>query len=172
MKLKKYALIAETVGGLAIVLSMFFVGYELQQSNKTSIQTATQAVVSDYAAALRTLSEDGQLACIYSRGMQDFNALSGSERVRFSAWMLSVFIVVQEMHLSYRLGGMDESSWNGFKSIIEEIIQLPGTQQWLEIRRHWFGDDFREFLDEMVASSSTINPIIYDDPACSPAIGN
>ncbi len=172
MKLKKYALIAEIVGGLAIVLSMFFVGYELQQSNKTSIQTATQAVVSDYAAALRTLSEDGQLACIYSRGMQDFNALSGSERGRYSAWMLSLLIVVQEMHLSFRLGGMDASTWNGFKSIIEEIIQLPGTRQWLETRRHWFGDDFREFLDEMAAKSSTIDPIIYDDPACSPAIGN
>jgi len=60
MQLKKYALIAEIVGGLAIVLSMFFVGYELHQSNKTSIQTATQAVVSDYAATLRTLSEDAE----------------------------------------------------------------------------------------------------------------
>ncbi len=172
MKLKKSALIAEIVGGLAIVLSMFFVGYELQQSNKTSIQTATQAVVSDYSAALRTLSTDGELACIYSRGMQDFNALSGSERARYSAWMLSLFIVIQEMHLSYMLGGMDASTWNGFKSIMQEIIQLPGTGQWLETRQHWFGDDFREFLTEIAVNSSTIDPIIYDDPACSPAIGN
>jgi len=172
MKLKEYALIAEIIGGVAIVLSLFFVGYELQRNNKTNILTATQLVVSEYTTNLRTLSEDRELACIYSRGMQNFNGLSGSERVRYSAFMLSVFFVVQEMHLNFELGGMDESTWKGFNSVMQELTQLPGTRQWLETRKHWFGDDFREFLDDLLAESTIKDPVFYDDPSCAPIGSN
>jgi len=165
--LKQVHRVGELSAAVAVVLSLLFVGYEVRQNNQTNIQTATQAVVSDHIATVRRLSEDAEMACIYARGVQDYQGMSGSERLRFSAWFLAVFYGLQEMHSIFEQGAMDPSIWSGFDSLAQEVTQLPGTRQWLATRRHWFSNEFQRYLDDITLQSLPADPIIYDDPACS-----
>ena len=55
------------------MISLVFDWYEVRQSNETRIQAATRALVSEHIDSVRMLSEDGELACIYAVGVQDYD---------------------------------------------------------------------------------------------------
>ncbi len=148
MKLEKWALVAEIVGGVAIVLSLIFVGYEVQQNNQTQVQTATQAVLREYATSSRMLSVDPDMACIYLRGNQDYEKLNDLERFRYSSHLLSLYRTIQEMHNLMQQGAMDASEWASIHSMTRDSLRRRGTRQWLETRYHWFTEEFQAYLKD------------------------
>ena len=83
MKLKRYALIAEIVGGLAVIVGLIFVGLELRQNTIMQKVTATQTLVVDYENAIDAIGQDTKIACIYVRGINGLENLNGIERYRF-----------------------------------------------------------------------------------------
>ena len=89
--LSKVHQIGELIAAVAVVISLVFVGYEVQQNSQAQTGIATEAVVRDFVVAIRTLSEDAEMACIYSIGAQDYEPLSGSERLRLSAYLLGIY---------------------------------------------------------------------------------
>ena len=165
--LKKTHQLGELIAAVAVVISLVFVGYEVQQNSEAQSQTATEAVVRDFVGAIRSLSTNADIACIYASGVQDFESLSGSERLRLSAWLLGVYYAIQEMHNLAKRGAIDPSIWSGFDRLSQEVMVLPGVRQWFATRRHWFSEDFQLYLEEQTLSPSPVNPVIYDDPACS-----
>lgn len=167
MKLEKWALIAEIVGGLAIVVSLLFVGLEVQRNRVAQIQTGTNTVVSEYNATIRVLAADPEFACIYALGVQDYFKLSGSQRVRLSAYLVATFNAVQQMYSLFLQGAVDAETWAGFDGVVTEVFKLPGFQQWFATRELWYGDDFRNYIHGKIEGSREVEPVIYDDPRCT-----
>jgi len=167
MKLEKWALIAEIVGGVAIVVSLVFVGLEVRQSARTNIQTLTQAVVSDYQAAVVALGDTHQMACILSRALQNYDSITGSERVMLNNRLFAVFGSFQEMHVLREQGAFDSSLWSGYEAVIESATSSPGVRQWWSIRSEFFGERFRAYVDEMIDNPAATEPVLYNDPSCT-----
>ncbi len=165
--LKKTHQLGELIAAVAVVISLVFVGYEVQQNSEVQSQMATEAVVRDFVGAIRSLSTNAEMACIYASGVQDFGSLSGSERLRLSAYLLGVYYAIQEMHSLTKRGAIDPGTWRGFDRLSQENMELPGVRQWFATRRHWFSDDFQLYVEELTLKPSPVNPVIYDDPACS-----
>ena len=172
LSLKKMHQVGELIAAVAVVISLVFVGYEVQQNSVAQSQSATEAVVRDFVGAIRSLSTDAEMACIYASGVQDFGSLSGSERLRLSAYLLGVYYAIQEMHSLTKRGSIDPSIWRGFDRVSQETMVLPGVRQWFATRRHWFSEDFQLYVEEKSLQSSSVNPVIYDDPACLRNHGN
>lgn len=115
MKLKEYALVAEIVGGLAIVVGLVFVGLELRQNTLMERVTATQALSVNYENAVNALGRDTETACIYVRGIMGLENLSGIERYRFFVLWFHVLRAGEQLHY-YSLEGMvDERIWRGYE---------------------------------------------------------
>ena len=166
-QLKKIHQVGELIAAVAVVISLVFVGYEVQQNNQAQTRIATEAVVRDFVTAIRTLSEDAEMACIYSLGIQDFQSLSGSERLRLSAYLLGVHYAVQEMHSLAQQGSIVPGVWNGFEQLAKDSIQLPGARQWFATRRNWFSPEYQQYIDEALQNPSPTELVFYDDPACA-----
>ncbi len=166
--LDKFHKIGELVAAAAVVISLVFVGYEVQQNNRAQTRMATEAVVRDFVGTIRSLHVDAEMACLYAIGVQDFASLSGSERLRLSAYLLGVFYALQEMHNLQNESAIDQGVWRGFDGLSQEILQLPGVVQWFATRRHFFSEDFQSLIDSYSTNPSSIEPVIYDDPACRP----
>ncbi len=127
--LSKIHQVVELIAATAVVASLVFVGYEVQQNSEAQIQTTTEAVVRDFVGAIRSLSTNADMACIYASGVQDFGSLSGSERLRLSAYLLGVFYAIQEMHNLAEQGSIDPGIWRGFDATTQEVMPLPGVRQ-------------------------------------------
>ena len=166
--LDKFHKIGELVAAAAVVISLVFVGYEVQQNNRAQTRMATEAVVRDFVGTIRSLHVDAEMACLYAIGVQDFASLSGSERLRLSAYLMGVFYALQEMHNLQKESAIDQGVWRGFERLSQEITALPGVAQWFATRRHFFSEDFQSLIDSYSINPSSIEPVIYDDPACRP----
>lgn len=75
MTLQDLANIGELVGGMAVVLSLVYVGLQIRQ-NTTAVRSATARAVHDnYAAWYINLSGDADLNQIVIKGLKDYSSL-------------------------------------------------------------------------------------------------
>ena len=170
--LKKFHRVGELIAVFAVVVSLIFVGIEIAQNNQLTRETSTQRLVSELRSVQRALSDNADFACLYGRATQDYLSLSGSERLRFSGYVLSLFQVYQEMHILMRRDRIEPEIWQGAHALLLESMQLRGLQEWFTTRRHWFSEDFQQYIEGLIGQYPMENVIIYDDPTCSPSGGN
>lgn len=169
-RMRRILQVGELIAALAVVLSVIFVGVEIRQNSEAQVRAATQAAVSDYIGSLERITDSPDVACLYVRGAQDFGALSGSERLRFSAFYMSFYYQLQQMHRLAEEGSLDTETWAGFEGLLRETTRYPGVREWFELRRDWFGPGFRAYIDELMRSTPPIEDYLFADavdPACS-----
>jgi len=166
LKLEKWALIAEIVGGIAIVLSLVFVGIEIQRNSQTQIRATTQNVVSEYNTTLESLTASAELACIYARGIQDFSSLAGADQVRLSSYLLRWNRVVEDIFYLESDGAVEARTWLQIDRQQREVAQLPGFQQWFSLRRHWLSPDYQTYVSGLIEAPGETEPLRFVDPDC------
>ena len=166
MKLQKYALIAEIMGGLAVIVGLIFVGLELRQNTLMQRVTATQTLVVDYENAVDLLAKDAESACIYVRGNNGLDNLTGIEQYRFFVMWFHLLRAAEQLHY-YSLEGMvDQRIWRGFQRQLDEVVRYPGVQQYWEMRRDWYSDEFQMFIDQIFARAPVAEPVSFSEKGC------
>ena len=166
MKLKKYALIAEICGGLAVVIGLVFVGLELRQNTLMQRVTATQTLVVDYEYAVDLLAKNEAAACIYVRGSNGLDNLTGIERYQFFVMWFHLLRAAEQLHY-YSLEGMvDQRIWRGFQRQLDEVVRYPGVQQYWELRRDWYSDEFQLFIDQIFERAPITSSVPLSEDGC------
>ncbi len=154
---------AEIIVAVAVVISVIFVGLEVRQNSRAQILSTTQNAVSDYIGSLEALAENPSLACLYVRAVQDYDGLSGSERLRFSAFYMSTYYQLQEMHRLAGEGAIDADTWTGFHALLTETTRYPGVRQWFAQRRSWFSERFQAYIDQLIAEATAVEAYLFND---------
>jgi hypothetical protein len=166
MKLKEYALIAEVIGGLAVIIGIVFVGLELRQNTLTQRVTATQALSVNYENAVDAVGKDKETACIYVRGIRSLDNLNGIERYRFFVLWFHLLRAGEQLHY-YSLEGMvDDRIWRGYARQMGEIFRYPGFQQYWQIRKDWYSDEFQVFVNQMIAEAPATDHESFSSDGC------
>ena len=166
MKLKEYALVAEIMGGIAVLVGLIFVGLELRQNTLMQRVTATQALSIDYENAVDALGKDTDTACIYVRGIKGLDNLNGIERYRFFVLWFHVLRAGEQLHY-YSLEGMvDERIWRGYERQLGEVFRYPGVQQYWQIRKEWYSDEFQSFVGNLIAANPATGPESFSFDGC------
>ena len=160
----------ELIAAIAVVVSVIFVSVEIRQNSTAQVQSTTQSVVSDYIGSLERLVEFPDMTCLYIRGAQDYASLSGSERLRFSAYYMSTYYQLQEMHRLSEEGSIDDDTWSGFHGLLTETTRYPGVRQWFSDRRDWFSVRFQGYIDGLMRANPPIEEYLFrdeNDAACN-----
>lgn len=165
-KLKVAALVAEVVGGIAVVIGLIFVGLELRQNTIAQRLTATQTLVVDYENALDIMSNEQEAACIYVRGINGLDNLNGIERYRFFVIWFHIFRAAEQLYQYSLEGLLDQKTWRGFQRQLDEVARLPGVREWWEVRGDWFSDEFQDYVNDLVQSSTPRQPQLFSDEGC------
>jgi hypothetical protein len=165
--------VREWLGAGAVVLGLVFVGFELRQNTELQRIAATQTLAAEYADALEVMAYEGEAACIYALGINGVSNLDDAERLRFFVLMFEIFRAAEQLHYYSEEGMVEPRIWRGFERQVQEVASLPGVQEWWAARRHWFSDDFQEFLDATIASGPQRPPQTYPEHSCfERGIGN
>ena len=90
MKLKNYALMAEIVGGVGIVLSLVFVGFQIKGNSDLLSAQAVFDLRESNSLMSRDLVTNPELSEIVYRGDIDYESLAGVERWRYDFWVVEV----------------------------------------------------------------------------------
>ena len=106
--LDKIHKVGELVAAAAVVVSLLFVGYEIQQNNETQKRLTTRSLARDWSYAVESLQEP-ELACLWLRMWNGSTDLSAREKLQIEMLLWRVYKVHEEIHFQYLEGEMDES---------------------------------------------------------------
>jgi hypothetical protein len=161
--MSRFLQVGELIAAVAVVISVIVVGLEIRQNSEAQIQQVTQTAVSDYIGSLERLVDNKDFTCLYVKAVQDYRALSGSERLRFSAYYMSTYYQLQEMHRLSEEGAIDADTWSGFHGLLTETTRYPGVRQWFSDRRHWFSERFQRYIDGLIETHPPIDAYLFED---------
>jgi len=137
-KLQEYALIAEIIGGIAIVFSLVFVGLEMRRSTNAEYAASLDRIMSDYFEWKMALATDENFRNAMVEGVNGVFGYTASNQ----GWEAYVSIH-ERVYFSYIRGALGESEFQKYKfnfCLSNELIQNDIAV------RLTISDEFNEFL--------------------------
>lgn len=144
--LDQFHKLAELLAALAVIISLVFVGLEVRQ-NTTAVQSsAAQAVHENFAAWYASIQSDSTLLEITTRGMQEYNSLSPTEKGQFIAVFMSFSSHTQNAFYKWLEGSLSPELWRGWELVSMNFFSTQGGKSFWNERGYMFADAFQEYI--------------------------
>ena len=149
MSLSDWGAIGELIGGLAVIISLVYVGLQIRQSTAASRSATEQAFAKQYSD-LNQMITNPAVGDIFARGLGGIEDLEVSEQVSFMAVLASISRTLESFYFQNLKGDLDSRLFNGWLTQYLDLHANPGVEEFWEIRRHQFSEDFVAFVDGKV----------------------
>ena len=138
----------EIIGVFAVLVGLFFVGFELQQ-NTASVQAATsQGLLEQSNQSNFLIATDADFADIVSRGDASLDNLVETERLRYRSYVHGEFNIWEQAYYSHIDGTLNDRIWRGYDVGYRRwFCEQSPTNVWRQIE-HNFGAEFRTHIKE------------------------
>ena len=101
------------------------------------------------------------MADIFLRGFNDFQSLSNTERLRFTAAMAQLFRLFQAAHIQWQKSALDDDLWSGLFVAMGDTMQSPGVKEWWEYRKRWYGHEFQALVNTCANSDGSRSALLF-----------
>ena len=169
-KLKKIHRVGELSAAIAVVVSLIFVGIEVQQNNQIQKQQATRSLVRDWSNAAASY-QDPEISCLWIRLMNDRENLTLQEATQIESVIWRLFRVDEELHYQYEQGMIDESVWSGFSVLIARQAAFEGYRVWWSGYQNTFSPRYRKYMDDVLATTPVDPNPYFLDMKCDTPVG-
>jgi len=131
LNLSTLADLSQVIGAVAIVVSLIYVGKELN-ANTAAVQAASlQSITNSSSASMLAIVENGDLAEIRLQGDADPSRLEGADQLRYQLYQRQMWLHFQNVWTQWRLGVIGDDVWNGYRYVIcDDMLATPARRQW------------------------------------------
>lgn len=156
--LQKWALIAEIIGGVAVVVTLAAVAYELRQSTDQSVLNTSALEIATYQDLTNSISdlnaliiESPELADIFIRSEKDRESLTENELMRFNTYIINLFRHGDMAYFQYERGAISQDRLNSVLAILTSRLSNPVVNyQWESFKRQSiFSTTYTEYVDDL-----------------------
>ena len=151
-KLQDYALIAEIVGAIAVVISLIYVGLGVRQ-NTDAIQVANHQALVAMDMEKNSWLRDPNFAAIYDKAREDMSNLSTIEFRQYSTFIADTLNAWEFAFITHNNGAMDDTIWNGWDGFYRSEIETEGYRQFWE-NNPTFSPDFSSYVNSIIEASN------------------
>ena len=144
LTLGNLAHLAEIIGAVAIIISLIYVGQELN-ANTAAVQAASlQSVTNASSASMLAVVENEDFARIRVQAMRDPSQLSETEQLRWFLYQRQMWLHFQNVWQQWELGTLDNGIWEGYERVIcrDLLSDEADRQQWQETHAFALSTDF------------------------------
>ena len=142
--------IAEVLGAVAVLLTLFYLALQIRQNTGALKSAASQAVHENFALWYGQTQSDPVLLDISIRGMADYSSLSQTERAQFIALFMNFSIHTQNAFYKWREGSLAPELWRGWEYVSMNIFATSGGKDFWAERSYLFADAFQNFVAEEI----------------------
>ena len=161
MNLQDLASVAEIVGGVAVVVSLIYVG--LQVNDSTS--AIRSAAASDATTAMQSwyleMGRNRQASDAWFNAMTSPEPLPAHDEFQFLMSMHTAILGMQNSYLLSKEGTLDEEFREAVTTAIIAVKDLPGMDRYWRQRRGFFHTGFAEYVDSLLAQDAIETLDIY-----------
>ena len=142
-KLKKYALLAEIIGGISIVASLLFVGYQIQQNSEALLAGSRQNLLEADLQVLDNMMDYPQLYDVPNQ--DDFTE---EDRLRLRIHYVSMMRIREYAWQQFNNGVPDERTFNAYLEPLKFVFNSENGREFL-LNGDFSGDlEFEQYVVE------------------------
>ena len=164
MKLKKWALLAEILGGIAVVLTLIFVGYQIQQSNEQAALNTSALRLTAYQQLVDGISEfniqtlqnaDLRAVRIKLEAGTSIDELNPEEDQIINAFLYLAYRNGDLAYMQYRQGIIDEERLLSGMGLLVDYLAIPTVVAHWNQAKEGFVADYRNYIDQLVEDAKS-----------------
>jgi hypothetical protein len=161
LKLAQLASIAEIIGAFAVVVSLIYVGVQVNDS-ASAVRAAS---ANDANSALQTwymeIGTDQQTSQIFYDALTSKEALPNREEFQFLMMLHGAFLAFQNGYLLAEEGTIDIELRESVTAAITGVKSLPGTKRYWRQRRSYLHPDFVDYVEHLFEQEAEVSVDIY-----------
>ena len=146
MTMLEWGALGELVGGVAIIVSLLYIGLQIKQSTAASHAAANQSFSAQFADMILAISKP-ELRDIFWRGITGLKNLQGSENAAFMVLMAAIFRTYETFYFERAEGRFRSQMWDGYTAQLIDLYDNDGVREYWALRKHQFSDEFDSFLE-------------------------
>ena len=150
IRLQRFALIAEIISALAIVISLIFVGTQVKQSavqtelNTKTIQlTMAGAYLENINSVEQLLVAHPELVSSIDK-LQNGETISSTEKIQLSVYLRSIFRVLQSAFYQHEYFSLDQRFMNQVGETISGLMFLNAFKEHWKESYNSYDPEFQE----------------------------
>ena len=163
-KLAELANIAEVIGAFAVVVSLIYVGVQVNDSNvavrSASVNDANVAVQEWYLQ----IGSDQQTSRLFYRALMSDEALSNEDEFQFIMMFHGAFLAFQSSYLMAEEGTIDSELVDGLTGAILAVKDTPGLRRYWRQRRTTLHPRFVRYVDNLLQVEGETPMDVYRHP--------
>ena len=168
IKLKQWASFAEIIGAFAVVISLVYVGIQVNDSaGAVRSASANDANVALQAFYLQ-VGADRETSSTMYRGLMSEQALTNEEEFQYLMMMHGAFLGFQNSFLLAEEGTIDEELLDSLNTTFANIRRLPGMKRYWKQRRSYLHPGFVEWVDRVSVQDTETTMDLYETPDGEP----
>jgi hypothetical protein len=136
MTLEDLGNLGDFFGGIAVIVTLVYLAFQIRQNTKLVQQSAEQMFRSDSTAVVALAARSPENAEVYNKGLNDPESLSPNERAHFYLLMAANFYHFQQGYAAHREGALSEGVWNSQLQALQLYASRPGMRVWWKRQGH------------------------------------
>ena len=150
MTLQDWGSIGELVGGVAIIVSLLYVGLQIRQGTRATQSATNQAFSAQYSEQILQITRE-DMRDIFRLGLGGLQKLNEGEQAAFMALIASIMRMWETFYFERRDGRFDSEMYDAWMVQLVDLHGNVGVQEYWSIRKHQFTPTFVAYLDRMLA---------------------
>jgi hypothetical protein len=150
--------IGETLGAIAVVVSLIYLAAQIRQNSRTVEGASTQSITQTIQTELRWSSDLGEEML---KMIEEPELLSKIEAFKIGEWLTAAMMARQNEYIQFKKNLVDEDIWLSNRGIIKSILSMPWCENWWNnVDKAAFTSEFVELVDSIAHES---HPFDYKD---------
>ena len=150
MTLQDWSNFAQVIGAVAVVISLFYVGFQIKR-NTSAVRSATaQAVHDNYADWYMNLMGNANLNRIAIKGLKDYSSLDETEKAQFIETLMAFISFSQNAFYQWRQKALSPPLWAGWELLVMNVLAAPGGKEFWRERRYVFGKEYQDYVEKVI----------------------
>jgi hypothetical protein len=162
------AQLAEIIGAVAVVVSLVYVGIQVNDS----VGASRSASVNDANVALQNwyleVGTNEQASTLFYRGLMSREALPAEEEFQFLMTFHGVFLAFQNSYWLTEEGTLDPELLEALTAAILGVKDTPGMRRYWRQRKSYLNASFAEYVELLLKRETNTSMDIYRDTVMVP----
>jgi len=150
MTLEDAYLLAGIIAALGVIVSLVFVGFQINQNTAATRMAAAQAVHANFADWYAHMLGDPELATISVKGLQDYGALNTEEKAQIVSLFMIFSLNMQDAFYKWQEGSLAPELWRSWEEVSLNLFSTEGGNAFWAERGYLFGQGFKTHISEVI----------------------
>ncbi len=142
MTLNDLGNIGELLGGVAVLVTLVYLAFQIRQNTRTMRSAAHHSVNQLGVQINLALGTDPTVARVLMTGSADTPFKEPHEALMYHLLMRSIFSGAEDFFIQAREGLLEQDMWESRRKSMRTYLKQPGMRAWWDKNKSIFSEDF------------------------------